>query len=61
MGAYTSFQNILPDPNNAIGIGGQSSGTNGVGFSSLSFSSESPIQVSRTNSGRVITRVCGRT
>ena len=56
MGAYTSFQNILPDPNNAIGIGGQSSGTNGVGFSSLSFSSESPIQVSRTNSGRVITR-----
>ena len=56
MGAYTSFQNILPDPNNAIGVGGQAAGTNGVGFASVQFSSKAPIQVSRTNSGRVITR-----
>ena len=56
MGAYTSFQNILPDPNNAIGVGGQAAGTNGVGFASIQFSSQAPIQVSRTNSGRVITR-----
>jgi len=56
MGAYTSFQNILPDPNNAIGIGGQATGTNGVGFASVQFSSQAPVQVSRTNSGRVITR-----
>jgi hypothetical protein len=56
MAAYTSFQNILPDPNNAIGAGGQATGTTGVGFASVQFSSEAPIQVSRTNSGRVITR-----
>ena len=56
MGAYTSFQNILPDPNNAIGIGGQAAGTNGPGFASMSFTSEAPVQVSRTNSGRVTTR-----
>ena len=56
MGAYTSFQNILPDPNNTIGIGGQATGTNGVGFASVQFSSQAPVQVSRTNSGRVITR-----
>ena len=46
MGAYTSFQNILPDPNNAIGIGGQATGTNGVGFASVQFSSQAPVQVS---------------
>ena len=56
MGAYTSFQNILPDPNNRYGEGGQTTGTTGPGFASIDFSSEAPIQVSRTNSGRVITR-----
>jgi len=56
MGAYTSFQNILPDPNNRYGEGGQATGTTGPGFASIDFSSEAPIQVSRTNSGRVITR-----
>jgi hypothetical protein len=61
MATYTSFLDILPDPSNPIGIGGQalatsSGGTNGPGFASVQFSSEAPIQVSRTNSGRVITR-----
>ena len=56
MAAYTEFQNILPDPNNQIGEGGQTSGTAGPGFASMQFSSKSPTQVSRTNSGRVITR-----
>lgn len=56
MAAYTSFQNILPDPNNSYGEGGQAAGTTGPGFASIDFSSEAPIQVSRTNSGRVITR-----
>ena len=56
MGAFTEFQNTLPDPNNAIGSGGQASGTNGPGFAAIKFTSESPVQVSRTNSGRVITR-----
>jgi len=56
MGAFTGFQNTLPDPNNAIGSGGQASGTNGPGFAAIKFASESPVQVSRTNSGRVITR-----
>ena len=61
MATFTSFLDILPDPSNPIGIGGQalatsSGGTNGPGFASVSFSSESPIQMSRTNSGRVITR-----
>jgi hypothetical protein len=61
MATFTSFLDILPDPSNPIGIGGQalatgSGGTNGPGFASVSFSSEAPIQMSRTNSGRVITR-----
>ena len=61
MATYTSFLDILPDPNNPIGPGGQSlatgsGGTNGPGFASIQFSSKSPTQVSRTNSGRVITR-----
>jgi hypothetical protein len=61
MATFTSFLDILPDRSNPIGIGGQalatgSGGTNGPGFASVSFSSEAPIQMSRTNSGRVITR-----
>lgn len=59
MGTYTAFQNILPDPNNAIGTGGEASGAAGPGFASLNFSSDSATQVSRTNSGRVITRGTG--
>ena len=58
MAAYTSFLNILPDPNNKIGDGGQAlgSGTAGPGFASVNIQSVSPTQISTTNSGRVITR-----
>ena len=59
--AFTSFLNILPDPNNPIGDAGHalatgSGGVAGPGFKSVKFSSNAPIQVSRTNSGRIITR-----
>jgi hypothetical protein len=59
--AISTFLDILPDPSHPIGIGGQalataSGGTAGPGFTSVSFSSQAPIQMSRTNSGRVITR-----
>ena len=61
MATFTSFLNVLPDPDKPIGIAGQSLATNsggtaGPGFASVTFSSEAPIQLSRTNSGRVITR-----
>tara|TARA_B100001094_G_C18101571_1_gene756048 strand:- start:27 stop:761 length:735 start_codon:yes stop_codon:yes gene_type:complete len=61
MATFSSFLDILPDPSNPIGISGQalataSGGTNGPGFASVSFTSQAPIQMSRTNSGRVITR-----
>jgi len=59
MATFTSFQNILPDPNNAIGTAGQVGGSAGPGFASLDFSSQSNTQLSRTNSGRVITRSTG--
>ena len=61
MATFSNFLDLLPDPTNPIGISGQalatsSGGINGPGFASVSFSSEAPIQMSRTNSGRVITR-----
>ena len=61
MATFTNFLNTLPDPNNPIGTAGQalatgSGGTEGPGFASVQFNSQAPIQVSRTNSGRVITR-----
>jgi len=61
MATFTSFLDILPDPSNPIGVAGQSLATNsggtaGPGFASVTFSSEAPIQISRTNSGRVLTR-----
>jgi hypothetical protein len=61
MATFTSFLDILPDPNNPIGAAGQalatgSGGIAGPGFKTVSFSSNSPTQVSRSNSGRVITR-----
>ena len=61
MATFSTFLDILPDPTNPIGISGQalatsSGGTNGPGFASVQFSSEAPIQMSRTNSGRVVTR-----
>ena len=61
MATFTSFLDILPDPNNPIGDAGQalatgSGGVEGPGFSSVKVTSNAPTQVSRTNSGRVITR-----
>lgn len=61
MAAYTSFLNILPDPNNPIGDGGQAlttgnGGVAGPGFASIQIESSNPTQMSMTNSGRVITR-----
>tara|TARA_Y100001972_G_scaffold74646_1_gene90760 strand:- start:53 stop:766 length:714 start_codon:yes stop_codon:yes gene_type:complete len=57
MGAFSSFSNRLPDPNFSIeetGKGG--SGTAGPGFASVKFTSNQPVAMSRTNSGRVTTR-----
>ena len=57
--AFTSFQTILPDPNNGVGIAGNPSTTTadkGPGFASVNISSGTPIQVTRTNSGRLISR-----
>tara|TARA_Y100000114_G_scaffold98214_1_gene91410 strand:+ start:2195 stop:3082 length:888 start_codon:yes stop_codon:yes gene_type:complete len=58
MANFTSFLDILPDPNNKIGAGGESlsSGETGPGFASIKFTSEAPIMKSRTNSGRVVSR-----
>ena len=56
--AFSSFANRLPDPAFKITEAGENSnsGLAGPGFASVKFSSEQPISVSRTNSGRVITR-----
>lgn len=59
MGAFTSFQNILPDPNNPIGSAGQADSTNGSagpGFASVKLSSDQPYVTDKTNSGRVLAR-----
>ena len=61
MGQFTAFQNTLPDPNNYVAYDGSSTSghagrTTGPGFKSIKFSSQAPVQISRTNSGRVITR-----
>ncbi len=58
MSTFTSFLDILPDPNNKIGTGGESnaSGTAGPGFASVKFTSEAPIMKTMTNSGRVVSR-----
>ena len=58
MSTFTSFLDILPDPNNKIGTGGESnaSGTAGPGFASVQFTSEAPIMRTMTNSGRVVSR-----
>ena len=62
MGAIT-FTDRLPDPNWTIDITGEgrleshvSSYTAGPGFRAITFSSDAPVQISQTNSGRTITR-----
>lgn len=57
MAAFSAFSNRLPDPNYSIeetGKGG--SGTAGPGFASVSFQSNQPVAISRTNSGRATSR-----
>lgn len=65
MADFVAYQNILPDPNNKISRSGGSVnavGTGdidsrlGPGFASVKFSTKQPIMMSRTNSGRVVTR-----
>jgi len=54
-----AFLNILPDPNNPItysGLANATGGTNGPGFASVKLSSNSPTVISKTHSGRVISR-----
>jgi len=64
MANFTDFLNILPDPNNSIGAGGQSlssasGGQEGAGFASVKLSSEHQISNTRTNSGKLISRESG--
>jgi len=59
MGAFSAFANRLPDP--AYGIDEAGQNTNlaanyGPGFASVTFSKEQPTMMSRTNSGRVVSR-----
>ena len=58
MANFSAFANRLPDPAYKITEAGDnhSSGTAGPGFASVKFSSEQPVSISRTNSGRVISR-----
>jgi len=59
MAAFTAFNNRLPDPNwgvNEAGDGHASNYVEGPGFASVSFLSNQPVALSRTNSGRATTR-----
>ena len=58
MAQFSSFQNVLPDPNNTIDNAGGSGGTQnaGPGFASVQLTSEQPILQDMTNSGRVLAR-----
>lgn len=56
MATFSSFQDILPDPNNPIGDAGQPAGTAGPGFAAVSISSEQRTLRDRTNSGRILAR-----
>lgn len=57
MGDFSTFQNILPDPNNRItDAGAASGGSYGAGYSAVTFSSNQNILRDRTNSGRLIAR-----
>jgi hypothetical protein len=58
MATFNTFSNILPDPANPITDAGDSniSGTAGPGFKAISMQSITDTQVSRTVSGRGVTR-----
>ena len=57
MVTFTSFSDLLPDPNNKINNAGaiDSSGSAGPGFAKIKFASDNTTQVSRTVSGRGVT------
>lgn len=57
MATFTSFSDLLPDPNNKINNAGvaDTSGTAGPGFAKVKFTSDNTTQVSRTISGRGVT------
>lgn len=57
MATFTSFSDLLPDPNNKINNAGvaDASGSAGPGFAKIKFTSGNTTQVSRTISGRGIT------
>ena len=57
MPTFTSFSDLLPDPNNKINNAGvvDATGTAGPGFASVKFASNNQTQVSRTISGRGVT------
>lgn len=58
MSLPSAQQNILPDPNNRIHISGwNGGGSYGPGFASVSLTSEQKVMKSRTNSGRLVTRM----
>jgi hypothetical protein len=59
MGAFSAFANRLPDPAFGVDEAGQntnSAANYGPGFASVNFTKEQPTMMSRTNSGRVVTR-----
>lgn len=59
MGAFSAFANRLPDPAFGVDEAGQnvnSTANFGPGFASVTFSKEQPTMMSRTNSGRVVSR-----
>jgi hypothetical protein len=58
---YSTYTNILPDPNNPIGESGQSlaeasGGKKGPGYASVKLASEHKMMNTRTNSGRMVSR-----
>ena len=55
MASFYAFANRLPDPDFKITERGDNDNTNGIagpGFATVQFSSQRPVSVSRTNSGR---------
>lgn len=57
MPTFTSFSDLLPDPNNKINNAGavDATGSAGPGFAKIKFTSDNTTQVSRTISGRGVT------
>lgn len=57
MTTFSTFSDLLPDPNNKINAAGatDATGSAGPGFAKVKFSSQNQTQVSRTISGRGVT------